>query len=466
MAATRKTSRRSMEDIFQEIINDSGSEVESDSDSDEESDENADPVIPTVSATGDGVSLVSTRRGRGRGFHAHGRSHGTRSNARRGVRSTRGWAGRAAAEFVWVNPSPRHLDRFDGSTSGLNTSELAPGCSIMNSFRAIYDRTFFQLLKGEINRYANQTLTDTDRKIWKPITFDDLHQFFAMVIHMCLVHKPTIDDYFSTNAVMHSTFPNAIGLGRDKFKRILRYLHLNDNENYARRGDSNHDPLYKIKSFYDHLIPKFGSLYKPGASITVDEAICPFHGRVHFRVYMKNKPNKYGLRVECVCESTSGIVCNMEVYTATGDNTVEALLTRVLGPFSIKGHRVFMDRRYSSSVIFKKLREMDFYPVGTVNKNRKHLPIEFKNKKLKKGERITKQCGDILATMWKDVRDVYTLSTVDEDAMINTNTQGPRYGNHETLKPASVVTYNKNKAGVDKHDQMASYYPFIRRQMK
>ncbi|XP_067947145.1 piggyBac transposable element-derived protein 4-like [Watersipora subatra] len=257
---------------------------------------------------------------------------------------------------------------------------------------------------------------------------------------------------------MHSTFPNAIGLDRDKFKLILRYLHLNDNENYARRGGPNHDPLYKVKPFYDHLISKFSYLYKSGASITVDEAVCPFHDREHFKVCMKNNPNKYGLRVEHVCESTTGIVCNMEVYTATGNNMVEPLLTCVLSPFANKGHRMLMDRRYSLPVIFKKLREMSCY---TINKNRPHLPIEFKNKKLKKGECVAKQCGDILATMWKDVRDVFTLSTVD--AMINTSTPEPRYSNYEMLKPASVITYNKSKACVDKHNQMVSYYPFRRR---
>ena len=75
----------------------------------------------------------------------------------------------------------------------------------------------------------------------------------------------------------------------------------------------------------------------------------------------------------------------MEMYRATGDNTVESLLTCLLSPFANKGHRVFMDRRYSSPVIFKKLCDIGFYPVGIANKNCKNLRIEFKNKKLKKG---------------------------------------------------------------------------------
>ena len=74
--------------------------------------------------------------------------------------------------------------------------------------------------------------------------------------------------------------------------------------------------------------------------------------------------------------------------------------------------------------------------------------------------------GDILATRWKDKRDVYTLSTIDNDVMIDTSNGRPARNAHETLKPQTVVSYNRHKAGVDKHDQMASYYPMSRKTLK
>ena len=146
--------------------------------------------------------------------------------------------------------------------------------------------------------------------------------------------------------------------------------------------------------------------------MTVDEAICPFRGRVHFRVYIKSKPHKYDVKVECVCESITGIVCNMEVYTAYGNNKVDVIVCRLLQPFEKKSHRVFMDRHYSSPTLFKQLLEKEFYPVGTVMSNRKYLPKEFSaTDPLKKGEKIARiGNGNILATKWKDKRDVLTLS--------------------------------------------------------
>ena len=39
-------------------------------------------------------------------------------------------------------------------------------------------------------------------------------------------------------------------------------------------------------------------------------------------------------------------------------------------------------------------------------------------------------------------------------------------GNHQKVKPGSIVDYNKFKCGVDRHDQMLSYHAFQRRSIK
>lgn len=58
------------------------------------------------------------------------------------------------------------------------------------------------------------------------------------------------------------------------------------------------------------------------------------------------------------------------------------------------------------------------------------------------------------------------LSTIVSNTMVNTSNPRSAYHDHEVMKPQSVVTYNKSKAGVDKHDQIASYYPLQRKTLK
>jgi hypothetical protein len=43
----------------------------------------------------------------------------------------------------------------------------------------------------------------------------------------------------------------------------------------------------------EHLQTHFRELYEPSANLTIDEAMCPFRGRGHGKVYMWKKPNKY-----------------------------------------------------------------------------------------------------------------------------------------------------------------------------
>jgi hypothetical protein len=92
-------------------------------------------------------------------------------------------------------------------------------------------------------------------------------------------------------------------------------FHLNNNDAKAARGQPSYDPLFKIWPVIDTFITKFQDTYTPEEQITIDEAICPFRGRIFFRVYVKGKPHKYGIKIFELCEAKSGYVYNLEVYT-------------------------------------------------------------------------------------------------------------------------------------------------------
>ena len=166
----------------------------------------------------------------------------------------------------------------------------------------------------------------------------------------------------------------------------------------------------------------------------------------------------------------TGVVLHFEAYTGTAgglSNTVKDLVIRMLQPFEGRNYKVFMDRRYTSPELFDELVRRGFYPTGTVMKNRRGLSKVF-TRKLRPGEVLHRSRGKLLAIKWKDKRDVFVLSTADKAAMIETG-QGRDEragGEHQKLKPAAVLRYNRNKAGVDRADQMISYYPLYRRSVK
>jgi hypothetical protein len=150
---------------------------------------------------------------------------------------------------------------------------------------------------------------------------------------------------------------------------------------------------------------------------------------------MRNKPNKYGARIDCVCDAQNGYLCDFVVYAGaereqdptTGmwrkkpPKKVDDLVKGLLANFVNKNHRVSMDRRFSSPLLFKDLLQLGFYPNGTCMKNRKGLPVQFKHRKLRRGEMLGLMSDGVLATKWRDRRDVYMLSTAEKNEMVDTN---------------------------------------------
>ena len=337
-------------------------------------------------------------------------------------------------------------------------------------FENNFSRDMVKHIKQETNRYAADTISRLRRTNrlkehslwahWKPVTLSEVYKFFAIVIHMCLVKKPSIPDYWSTSPILHTTFAARI-MSRDRFKSIMAMLHINNNKTYNSHGQPNHDPLHKVRPYFDYLVQRFRDSLTPSENLTVDEGICAFRGRIHFRVYMKNKPEKYGMKLYFVCESNSGYILNMEVYTgkSASDFAIVPLFERLLSQCFSKGHSVYMDRFYTSPKVIDFLWEKDTLGVGTVMLNRKEMPKSLSSVNLKKGEMTFRHRPHMMACKWKDTRDVAVL-TSKHGATVSEVTVRAKGGRMKKMKPDAILDYNVNKTGVDRNDQLVAYYPF------
>ena len=63
----------------------------------------------------------------------------------------------------------------------------------------------------------------------------------------------------------------------------------------------------------DLVLPKFQLEYVMYESVTTDEVTIPFKGRLSFKQYIKNKPNKRGIKAFVLSDAT-----NRYVYRSTG----------------------------------------------------------------------------------------------------------------------------------------------------
>ena len=151
-----------------------------------------------------------------------------------------------------------------------------------------------------------------------------------------------------------------------------------------------------------------------------------------------------------------------------GRNHSHGVVMSLVEKLQGRGHHVYTDNFYTSPALFAELKEQGFGACGTVRVNRRGLPPELK-KNLSRGDVCSVAIDEcMVALKWADKRQVSMLSTVHNDSML-TKTRRTRLvqgGREEVRKPVMVEEYNRYMGGVDKSDQLLSYYGFSHRTLK
>ena len=85
---------------------------------------------------------------------------------------------------------------------------------------------------------------------------EELQAFIGLNIAMGMLHLPQVRDYWSTGEILATPlFPSI--MSRDRFFKILRYLHLVDSAKHKKKGEEGYDILYKVRPLIDHLAAVF-----------------------------------------------------------------------------------------------------------------------------------------------------------------------------------------------------------------
>ena len=109
----------------------------------------------------------------------------------------------------------------------------------------------------------------------------------------------------------------------------------------------------------------------------------PWRGPLIFRTYNPGKITKYGVLVRMVCDTVSGYICNMKIYSAEGKKLDTALshLDRNLS----QNHHIYQDNFYKSVRLAQTSLDRNMRVCGTMRVNRS-IPhnLEGEGKCLKK----------------------------------------------------------------------------------
>ena len=253
-------------------------------------------------------------------------------------------------------------------------------------------------------------------------------------------------------------------MSRDRFLQIYWNLHLCDPTSppAGRSG--------KVQPLLDLLCPKFASAFKPGKFVSVDEAMIAFKGRASFRQYVRGKPHPLGIKAFVLADSETGYLLGTWLYFGKETNimTDPNLLqsTRIVLSLTepLEGLRhVVTDRFYTSPELAKALEQRGLPFTGTAQVNRRGMPLAMRSgSKLKRGEVRAYRAGKMMAMQWQDKRTNTMLSTAESCDIIEVRTHRGQIKD----KPSVVQVYNNNMMGVDKMDQLSTYYSFLRKSNK
>jgi hypothetical protein len=246
-------------------------------------------------------------------------------------------------------------------------------------------------------------------------------------------------------------------MSHDRFLAVLTMLHLN-NDAKAARAEPDYDPLFKIRPIIDTLITLFQDVYSPGRTADYRRGNMPIsRPYIFFCVYIKGKPHKYGIKMFELCEAKRSTTWkHIQGHIPPTQNTTQrCVVDRLCDKIKGRGHSVYMDRWFSSPKIFDHLWSCKKKAVGIVMSNRKEMSKQAFSVKLKKGEKIASQRDHLLAIKWKDTRDVFSLTSDHEDEVVEAPSS---MGAHHKIQPTTVFDYNKYKTGVDRSEQLLSYY--------
>ncbi|KAG1689608.1 hypothetical protein DVH05_028512 [Phytophthora capsici] len=262
---------------------------------------------------------------------------------------------------------------------------------------------------------------------------------------------------------------------RDRFMHISRNLHFSSNADPRAVSDR----AWKLRPVIDTLQERFKSGYRPPPVMAFDEAMLPSRSSFNrMRVYMKDKPHKWGTKLFMLCCSSSAYCIRFEVYCGkkqTGASTagtdaksgpaaVVRNLKEVFGRGGSSEKRlVVTDRFYTSPTLAMQLLTLGFYTIGTVMTNRQGFRKEIVEKKKKRPVNVARGTYTVAestvvpgmkAVCWWDNRPVHLLSaggSTEQDRVVRREKSGERT---EVACPKILKDYQTFMGGVDVHDQL------------
>nr|XP_045604935.1 piggyBac transposable element-derived protein 4-like [Procambarus clarkii] len=313
-------------------------------------------------------------------------------------------------------PNPDAAWSTDNTPPIVGSFSATPGITVpvpitpLQFVQLFLTRALIEFITVETNRYARQFIQNASRRtmrLWKEVSAKEMARYLALSILMGIARLPTMRMYWQTSRLWHMRTFNVFMTAK-RFQHIAQFFHT---YNQFAIPPNNKNRMIKLSTIITYLTNKFGSYYVPNQALSLDEGTMSWRGRLSFKVYNPNKPDKYGVKLYMLAEAGTGYIIDFEVYSGVGKTTVETVMG-LMRPLLNKGYHLYMDNYYNSVHLTELLRENGVYTCGTLRLQR-GAPKELQQ--LAKGkfavdQTIFRRKDNTFVILWKDKRVVSVIT--------------------------------------------------------
>lgn len=256
-----------------------------------------------------------------------------------------------------------------------------------------------------------------------------------------------------------------LAMSQNRFHFLMRCLRFDDIRDRPQRREL--DRLAAVREMFELVVNNFQRFFVPSAYCTVDEQLVKFKGRCPFRMYMPDKPARYGIKIYALCCAKTMYAVNLEIYPGQQPNGPYKVSTssmdvtiRMCEPVAGTNRNITTDNWFTSIPLAETLlEEKKLTLVGTIKSTRVGVPTDLRPNKGRQpnSSLFAHQNNKTLVSYCpKRNKAVVLLSTM------HVNDQSIDLDSGEKQKPEIVTLYNKTKVGVDVLDQMCAKYDVAR----
>lgn len=293
--------------------------------------------------------------------------------------------------------------------------------------------------------------------------------FVAIHLIMGSLNFPRIRMYWEKTTYINLVAQN---MNRNRFFSLRTHFHVVNNLHVP---VNNEDKFFKIRPVYDSLKKRCSEI-PIEQNLSGDEQIIPFKGQICVKQYVRGKPNPWGIKSFLLC-GQSGIVYNFILYQSKMVEVTEdlkkvfgvggAVVIALSNSLKSNSHYLTMDNFFTSLNLFYTLQKKKINAFGIKRTNRFCNPPFLSDKDMKKMGRgtlyeISSDMPDVNIGQikWYDNKPIYLgsncITSGEVDEVKKWDKKNKKYISFD--RPEIIKHYNNTMGGVDKHDQLVSFY--------